>query len=156
MGRAAWCERLDAPASAVWNLVRWDNEAALIESGAFARVEYEERRPLPGATRWLHPHEGPPIRELLETIDGAEMRYSYRLLDPGPMPLRQYVGEVAIDSEDQSHCRLSVACTFETLGISEAQWIEAYEAMQKRLFEFLRGAVTKKGVRHLSSGRKGA
>ena len=138
MGSARVSERIEAPASEVWNLVRWDNESALIDSGAFARVVYEERRPIAGATRALHPADGAPVRERLTSVDAARLSYVYSVIDPGPMPLQEYVGQACVEPEGERACRLTVSCTFTPRGISDEEWVAIYHAIQQRLIAYLR------------------
>ncbi|HYC01508.1 MAG TPA: SRPBCC family protein [Candidatus Limnocylindrales bacterium] len=138
MGGARLSQRIGAPAAQVWNLVRWENEAALVESGAFVRVEYDERRAVAGATRALVCADGAAVRERLESVFADEMRYVYRVVEPGPMPLDEYVGEACVEAVDDDSCRLTVSCTFETSGVTDEEWAALYASIQARLFAFLR------------------
>jgi len=44
---------LPHPAAAVWRYFHWPNLALMQPGGFFARIDYDEQRPVPGATRTL-------------------------------------------------------------------------------------------------------
>jgi hypothetical protein len=125
----------------VWEWVRWENMERYVDAGIFARVVYDQRRAIPGATRNLHFPAGPPVRERLESVDERQRRYSYSLIDPGPVPVRDYVGEVRIEPDGDDASWIHVASTCTPVGVSEEEWARTYAAMQEGLFTALRRAV---------------
>jgi hypothetical protein len=132
----------DAPAERVWEFVRWENMERYVAAGMFARVVYDERRAIAGATRSLFLHEGPPVRERLETIEADAYHYVYRLIDCGPMPVTDYVGDVRITPTGSCGCRLTVTSTCEPVGVSEAEWVGMYTALQNQLFDHIRAGTS--------------
>ena len=141
MPRAEVTAHIGAPARAVWEYVRWENADVLERAGFFGRVEYGERRAIPGAERTLYTPNGEAVRERLESVEPSEFRYVYRLVDPGPMPLREYVGEVRVVAEGDDRCRITVSSTFTPAGITETAWRERYEELEQALFAYIRTQV---------------
>ena len=86
--------RFAAPAARIWDFVRWENMEQYVSAGLFARVVYDERRAIVGATRRLFFHDGPPVHERLEIVAASDYHYAYRLIDSGPLPVTDYVGQV--------------------------------------------------------------
>src|SRR6185369_12403602 len=129
--------RFEAPAVRVWEYVRWENLEQYVEGGYFSGVVYDERRAVAGATRTLSFPEGPPCRERLEVIDEADHHYVYRLIDSGPMPVMDYVGDVRITPAGPDACCLKVSSTCSPVGIENAEWVKLYTELQTALFEYI-------------------
>lgn len=138
MGSAELVARIAAPADKVWQYVRWENMDLYVDAGFFRRVDYDERRALVGATRSLYLDDGPPMRERIEAIEERDFHYVYRIIDSGPMPVTDYVGQVRITPAGPDACAIKVACTFSPVGIDDAEWVRIYLDIQTRLFAFIR------------------
>jgi hypothetical protein len=128
-----------APPAQIWELVRWENADVLERAGFFTRVEYADRTARPGAERTMHGSAG-SVRERLERLGPEPFRYTYRIVDPGPLPLRSYVGVVRIEPEGDGS-RLTVRSSFEVAGVSESEWLASYDGMQRALFDYIRAQV---------------
>ncbi len=129
--------RIAASAATVWEYVRWERMDVYVEAGFFRAVDYDERRAIVGATRSLHLAEGPPVRERIEAID-ADFHYVYRLIDSGPMPVTDYVGEVRVTPAGPDACCIKVASRCSPVGISDAEWVRIYTDLETRLFDFIK------------------
>jgi hypothetical protein len=138
VGSAELVARIAAPAARVWEYVRWERMDVYVEAGFFHRVDYDERRAIVGATRSLYVDDGPPVRERIEAIDERAFHYVYRLIDSGPMPVTDYVGQVRITPAGPDACVIKVGCTFSPVGIDDVEWTQIYLDIQDRLFEFIR------------------
>lgn len=129
--------RFEVSAERVWEYVRWENMEQYVDGGYFSGVVYDERRAVVGATRSLCFPEGPPVRERLEAIDERDHHYVYRLIDSGPMPVTDYVGEVRITPAGPDACCLKVTATCSPVGIDKAEWLKLYTELQTALFEYI-------------------
>jgi hypothetical protein len=130
--------RIAAPAAAVWEYVRWERTDVYVEAGFFRRVEYDERRAIVGATRSLHLMDGAAVRERIEAIDARDFHYVYRLIDSGPMPVTDYVGEVRVTPAGPDACCIKVMSRCSPVGITDAEWLRMYTDLETRLFDFIK------------------
>ena len=96
MGKAHVVRRFNVPAETLWSYLSWRGMEKLAGGGFFKRVVFEGEGAEVGATKWIHLPEGPPIRERLEWLDAAGYAYGYRVVDSGPLPITDYVGELRI------------------------------------------------------------
>jgi len=136
---------LPHPAAAVWRYFHWPNLALMQPGGFFARIDYDEQRPVPGATRTIllgggH-GDGTPLRELLESSDPKRMHLRYRIVDPAPMPVERYRGEVQVRPIDDENCTVNFSCECIPKHMDAATWRETYKAMQQVSIEFIRRAL---------------
>ena len=138
MVTAELVEHIAAPAAAVWEYVRWERMDVYVEAGFFRGVDYDERRAIVGATRSLQLDDGPPVRERIEAIDARDFHYVYRLIDSGPMPVTDYVGEVRVTPAGPDACCIKVTSRCSPVGISDAEWVRMYTDLETRLFDFIK------------------
>lgn len=136
---AAQLERIiEAPATAVWTLLRWENVAALAAGGFFASAEYEGQPNRPGAIRRLAFDDAPPLVERLETLDDSGMHYTYRILEPGPMPVISYEGGVTVASLGEERCKVTLEARFEAVqGVGADGFRALYCRNNSLLLNFL-------------------
>lgn len=127
-----------APVAAVWDIFRWDNLDGAAAAGLFAGVDYEERRPVPGAIRTVRLAGGGAVRERLEDIDEAGHGYRYRVLNLAEFPLADYLGSVSVTALDEARSRVVFACDFVPRGITADEWRTLYAAMQQDFIAFAR------------------
>lgn len=127
-----------APVAAVWDIFRWDNLDGATAAGLFAGVDYEDRRPVPGAIRTVRLAGGGAVRERLEELDGAGHGYRYRVLNLEEFPLADYLGSVFVTPLDDRHSRVVFACDFVPRGITADEWRTLYAAMQQDFIAFAR------------------
>lgn len=132
---------LEHPAAAVWRYFDWPNLALMQPGGFFADVVYDDQRAIPGAARTIvlgagH-GDGTPLREVLESCDVDEMRLRYRIVDPAPMPVEDYRGEVRVLATGDTRCTVQFSSDCTLNGIEAATWRETYRAMQQASLEFI-------------------
>ncbi|MCB1897224.1 MAG: SRPBCC family protein [Rhodocyclaceae bacterium] len=90
---------IQAPATRVWNAIK-DYSAlhtwhpAVESSEATAGNE-------PGSIRTLHLGGGATIVESLKSYDGDGMRYSYKMEDPGPVPVTNYSSTISVEGKGE-------------------------------------------------------
>ena len=139
--RASYEATLAHPAAAVWRYFDWPNLELMRTGGFFAEIEYGEREPISGATRLIRlgsgPGNGGAIREVLELSDSTTMQLRYRILDPSPMPIEQYRGEVRVRPTDASNCIVQFSSECVLNGIDTPSWRETYSAMQRANIDFV-------------------
>lgn len=136
---------LPHPAAAVWRYFHWPNLALMQPGGFFADIAYGDQRPVSGATRTIllgggHAN-GTPLREILESSDPAEMLLRYRIVDPAPMPVEDYRGEVKVHPIGESSCTVTFSCECIAKDMDAATWRETYKAMQQVSIEFIARAL---------------
>jgi hypothetical protein len=61
----------------------------------------------------------------------------YRLIDTGPMPVVDYVGQVRITPAGPDACHVKVASTCSPVAISDEEWVRMYTDMQTGLLDFI-------------------
>ena len=132
---------LEHPAAAVWRYFDWPNLPLMQPGGFFADVVYDDQRAVPGASRTIilgvgH-GDGAPLREVLESCDSAEMRLRYRIVDPAPMPIENYRGEVCVLPVSAGSCMVQFSSECTLNGIDAATWRTTYRAMQQANIEFI-------------------
>ncbi|ABQ67038.1 hypothetical protein Swit_0671 [Rhizorhabdus wittichii RW1] len=137
MATALYVEAVDWPAAAVIPFFRWRNLPRLAgPGGLFTRVEYQQPDMRIGATRLLWMESGPPVRERLDFLDdegGDYFAFRYRVLDVGPLPVTDYVGDIAVTAAGPDRCVLRFRCDYVPVGIGEEQWTDFYITAEKRL-----------------------
>ncbi len=134
-------ERFAAPAEVVWPFFRWDNLAAMRAGGFFAAVDYDEPRPLPGATRTVTLADGVRLVERLEQEDAAGRRLAYAMVDTGGVPIADYHGAVRVDPDGPGACVVTFACTCVPLGLGTEAWRALWTGMQVTNAAFIRSRV---------------
>ncbi len=112
-------ETVEAPAGAVWELVsdfggvdKWAGPA--IQG---CSVEGEGV----GAVRSLTLPGDAVLQERLESFDEGERRLSYSIVEPTPIPLRNYLSTLQVAEEGPGRCRVVWSGRFEPAGASEEQ-----------------------------------
>lgn len=134
-------ERFAAPADAVWPFFRWDNLGAMRAGGFFVAVDYDEHRPIPGATRVVTLGDGARLVERLEHEDSAARRLAYAMLDTGGVPIADYRGAVRVDADGSGACVVTFACTGVPTGITAEAWRAMWTGMQVANASFIRTQV---------------
>lgn len=141
MVEAEYEARIEAPAAAVWEFIRWDNMEAMAEGGFFASVDYAERRPQPGAIRRITLGDGGRLVEELERCDMRNFLLAYRMLETGPVPIKDYRGEVHVVPDGEDACTIRFRSTCAPQGMDAAAWRAQYAAMQEGNVAFIRSKV---------------
>lgn len=124
-------ERLAAPVARVWAVLADHGAIGSYVAGLkVARVEGQGV----GAVRVIANPAG-EVRERLETLDPATHSLSYRLLDPSPLPMTNYVGSVRLAADGADGCRVEWSGRFATASVRDPQ------AQKRGLEQFYRGAI---------------
>jgi carbon monoxide dehydrogenase subunit G len=109
--------RIEASAEAVWAVV--GDIASLVPGGkTVERIEVEGSGA--GATRTFHLPGGARVIERIETHDPRLRRYSYRIVDPGPLPFASYRGAAGIAPDGPGACLLTWSAVAEPAGVEAA------------------------------------
>ncbi len=104
---------IDAPASNVWDIVKdfggldtWHPmfSGDVIKSGTNNQI---------GAVRTLTIQDGPSFDEQLMVWDDFERHYTYRVIDPNPLPITNYSSTMTVMQLEP--------------GVSNVTWISSYE-----------------------------
>lgn len=133
-------ERVDLPASQVWDHISWHGVARL-EGGLFKRIEFFGDRPDIGVTKRLHLAEGPPVTERLEAFDADDRAYRYRVIDEGPLSVTDYRGSVRVTPCGPDACHVTIECRYTPVSVTAEQWAETWTAMERGLIDEIRAAI---------------
>ena len=82
-----------------------------------------------GATRTIAIAGGGNLVEQLEALDAANFSYSYRIIEPGPLPVSGYLGHVEVTATGSGSSSIKFTADFNE---------ESYEAMHQA---FCRGGI---------------
>ncbi len=118
-------DELAATADEVWKFFGWRIDKKRLkqmhEAGALpGPVHWSGDHP--GATRTISMADDNQVIERLEAMEEKDFRYSYRIIDAGPLPVTGYLGQVEITTSAPGTCKIVFSAEF-----NEA----AYEAMHQ-------------------------
>ena len=106
--------RIAAAADAVWAVV--GDLASLVPGGGMVeRIDLAGEGA--GAIRTFHLPGGATVVERIESHDPAHRRYSYRILDSGPLPFAYYVGAAEVNADGPEACILSWSADAAPAGV---------------------------------------
>ena len=123
---------IDAPASNIWDVVKdfgglnnWHPmfSGDVIKSGSNNHI---------GAVRTLTIKDGPSFDEVLVVWDDYERHYTYQVIDPNPLPLKNYTSTMKVMQLEP--------------GVTNVTWVSSYEnnsggeMPDDELIAFLNGA----------------
>ena len=108
-------DEIAAAAEEVWKFFGWRMEderlRQLTEMGALpGTVSWSGDQP--GATRTILMADGNQLVERLEALDEADFRYSYRIIEAGPLPVSGYLGHVEVTATDPDACTIRFSADF--------------------------------------------
>lgn len=110
-------EEIDASVDAVWDLM--SNFGGVADtSPMIERCDVEGDGV--GAVRTLHMQGGLQLKERLEAFDPAGRTWSYSIVEPSPLPFKDYVSTVTL-SDAGGRCAIEWRSTFEPDGAPEEQ-----------------------------------
>jgi len=89
-----------------------------------------------GATRTCYMPDGAAIYEVLNKVDNTAMEMQYKITE-GPFPITGYVSDVKIESTENSNCKVTWGCQFETGEESKAAMIELFEGFYNVIIDSL-------------------
>lgn len=118
-------ERIEAPAEQVWDCYL-GSRAEELAIGIYAESVSTEGQGA-GAVRTSVLLGGTgTIRERIETFDPETFSCSYRVIDRGPLPFADYLGQIRITPEGVHACVLKLQAHFTPVGMSEQASIALY------------------------------
>lgn len=135
--RAVLCRanrRIPASADQVWGVVG-DLGSAVIGGGMIERVEI--RGSGAGAVRRLVLAGGAAVEEVIEEYDADQRRYTYRMLDGGPLPMCRYLGVAEVFAAGPEGSILSWSAAADPVEID----FEALRAMLQHNLDTAVGSV---------------
>lgn len=132
MAHSEVTDEIAAAAEDVWEFFGWRIEderlRQMAEMGALpGAVSWSGNQP--GATRTISMAGGGELVERLEAIDTANFSYSYRIIEPGPLPVSGYLGHVEVTATGSGSSSIKFSADFNE---------ESYEAMHQA---FCRGGI---------------
>jgi hypothetical protein len=133
-------DTIDAPAAAVWDIVR-DFGGVQRWSPPDVRCELEGSGV--GAVRTIT-SDAFTIRERLESFDEAGRTLSYAITD-SPIPMRNYLATMVVAADGPQRTRLTWSSTFEPAGMPEEQLRQLIETIYRNGIAGLRRALGVEG-----------
>lgn len=106
--------RIAAPADAVWAVV--GDLASLVPGGGMVERAVVKGEGV-GAIRTFHLPGDARVVERIESHNPAQRRYTYRIIDSGPLPFTDYVGAAEITPDGPGACRLAWSADFAAEGM---------------------------------------
>jgi hypothetical protein len=109
--------RIEAAAEDVWAVV--GDLASLVPGGGMVeRIEVDGEGA--DALRTFHLPGGARVVERIESHDPASRRYSYRIIDSGPLPFADYVGAAEVKADGPGACILVWSADAAPAGVDAA------------------------------------
>jgi hypothetical protein len=130
---------LEHPAEAIWHFLSWRGVGNIEGDVFFERISFEDELDAVGSVRVLHLNDGSAVREVVEELDHEAMRYRYRPLTLGSLPVENYTGEVHVRALGADRCRVTIRSRCDVVGVSAAQWRATYSAMENALIDLIAG-----------------
>jgi hypothetical protein len=119
--------QLNASAQSVWSLIGGFDALPRWHPAVATSNEVKEA----GRTlRHLGLQGGGTIVEALEQRDDGARRYSYRIVS-GPLPVRNYRSELAVEEQGPDRCRVRWTSQFEPDGAPEPDAVEAIKGVYR-------------------------
>jgi hypothetical protein len=117
--------RIGATADAVWAVV--GDLASLVPGGGMVeRIDVDGEGA--GAVRTFHLPGGATVVERIESHDPKARRYSYRILDFGPLPFADYAGAAEVSEDGPDACILAWSADTTPAGVDAAMLRTIVEA----------------------------
>jgi len=134
MGKAQVVRRFAVPAERLWELVSWRGMEKLSDGALFGTIVFEDDSDRPGATKWIGVGAG-RIRERLEWVDPVDFAYGYRIIDTGPLPITDYVGDLRITPAGPDSCVIVIRNSFVAVETDDESWAAEWQRMETGLLE---------------------
>jgi hypothetical protein len=126
MPKVEFAARVEAPADVVWNCFRGPDRNRLA-IGTYAQAIQQEGEGV-GSIKTTVLLGGGVIKERFESIDEKERHWTYRVIDNGPLPFTDYIGEVRITPCGPDACAVKFQATFTPLGTDEGDGVSIYKS----------------------------
>ncbi len=104
---------IDAPASRVWDIVKHYNGVATWHPVFSGSEIISGSNNEPGAIRTLTIQDGPSFDEELLEWDSYKRSFTYRVIDPAPLPVKNYQSTMTVMQLQP--------------GVSNVTWISSYQ-----------------------------
>lgn len=142
MAHSAVGDEISAAADEVWKFFGWRTEderlRQLTEMGALpGTVSWSGDQP--GATRTILTAGGDQLVERLEALDEANFRYSYRIIEAGPLPVSGYLGHVKVTMTGPGSCRIVFSADF-----NEESYVAMHQAFCRGGIEAMKTILSKR------------
>ena len=93
-----------------------------------------------GATRTCYMPDGAAIHEVLNKVENSVMEMQYKITK-GPFPISGYVSDVKVAAIDDSSCKVTWGCQFETEEKNEKAMMELFEGFYNLIIDSLETAI---------------
>jgi hypothetical protein len=133
--------RINAPASRVWDYLSWRGAAKLKNVSVIDHVSLEDDGNEKGSVRVLHLKDGTSISEYVEDINDDEHWYVYKPTSLGSLPVSDYTGRLEVKEDGPGSSRVIIQSHCIPVGISVAEWQEAYTELETAVIDFVRQQV---------------
>ncbi len=128
MGQAIVKAALAFPPDRVWNLIAKFGDTSWMPAGTKVDVVGSG----PGMARFIHAGPDKKIKEQLETLDAGNRTLVYTIPENVPMPVSGYRATMKV-TPSGSGSELEWRCSFEPVGVSDAQATAMIEGLYKTL-----------------------
>jgi hypothetical protein len=89
-----------------------------------------------GATRTCYMPDGATIYEVLDKVDNSAMEMQYKITE-GPFPITGYISNVKVESTENSNCKVTWGCQFDTNDESKKAMIDLFEGFYNVIIDNL-------------------
>ncbi|WP_406684944.1 SRPBCC family protein [Seonamhaeicola sp. MEBiC1930] len=93
-----------------------------------------------GATRTCYLPDGAAIHEILNKVDNNTMEMEY-VITEGPFPVEGYVSTIKVEGVDESNCKVTWGCEFETSSENEKAMNELFGGFYNVIIDNLESAL---------------
>ncbi|MDJ0853226.1 MAG: SRPBCC family protein [Myxococcota bacterium] len=133
MGETRVKQNVDVPADRLWDLIAdFGDMSWLPDGGANVRTEGSG----PGMSRLIGMGDA-TIREELVSVDPGTRTLMYTIPENVPFPVTDYRATIRVSGSDDG-AEVDWSCTFEPVGVSEAQAAEAIQGMYGTMIGWIR------------------
>ncbi len=136
---------IDAPASRIWDAIK-DFDALDVWHPLFSSVDYKSRANNEvGAVRTLTIIDGPSFDEELLAWDANNKTYTYRVIDPTSLPLKQYQSTMQVIQLESGVSNVTWRSSYQNNSngeIADEELIELLNRVYKAGLEQVRTLVT--------------
>lgn len=134
---------VDHPAETIWRFLSWRGVANIRGDTFFDNISFEDDLDEAGSVRVLHLRDGSIVREVVEELNHAEMRYVYNPLELGSLPVANYRGQVRILPIDGGRCRILISSCCDVVGVTEEEWRALYSGLENALIDVVEENATR-------------
>lgn len=93
-----------------------------------------------GATRTCFMPDGAEIHEVLNKIENSAMEMQYEITK-GPFPISGYLSDIKVEATEESSCKVTWGCEFETNEQTESAMTELFEGFYNVIIDNLESTI---------------